>query len=339
MTTERLPSRGQNPRNEASVKPSLAQAPLGPRAAVNTTSAKGGWMDETEVRQIEAWAGLEVGKEDHHATVLSAAGEPLLELAVSNDEAAIERLLDRALEVGPCALVIDQPGSIGSLTVCLARRRGVPVAYVPGLVMRRALELYPGEAKTDRRDSFVLADTARTHARRLHWLEASDETLDRLRLLGGYDDDLAHDVNRTANRLRDMLLAVSPALERVLGPRLDHPAARALLARYHTPTALRAAGPRRLTPLAKRHAPSLGRPARRRGPGCARRPDRHRPRRGDSRPGHPRARRRARPTGRPARPARPGDRADLHRPPSGAGPDVDPGNRGQDRRTDPHRDR
>jgi transposase len=55
-----------------------------------------------------------------------------------------------------------------------------------------------------------------------------------------------------------MLLAVSPALERVLGPRLDHPAARALLARYPTPTALRAAGRRRLGPLAKRHAPRMG---------------------------------------------------------------------------------
>jgi transposase len=215
-------------------------------------------MDETEVGRIASSVGLDVGKQDHHATVVSAAGERLFELAVSNDEAAIERLLDRALEVGPCALVIDQPGSIGSLAVCVARRRGVPVAYVPGLVMRRASELYPGEAKTDRRDSFVLADTARTHARRLHWLEVSDETLERLRLLGGYDDDLAHDVNRAANRLRDMLLAVSPALERVLGPRLDHPVARALLARYPTPTALRAAGRPRLGPLAKRHAPRMG---------------------------------------------------------------------------------
>jgi transposase len=215
-------------------------------------------MDETEAAQIASWVGLDVGKQDHHATVVSAAGERLFELAVSNDEGAIERLLDRALESGACALVIDQPGSIGSLAVCVARRRGVPVAYVPGLVMRRASELYPGEAKTDRRDSYVLADTARTHARRLHWLEVGDETLERLRLLGGYDDDLAHDVNRTANRLRDMLLAISPALERVLGPRLDHPVARALLARYPTPTALRAAGRRRLTPLCKRHAPRMG---------------------------------------------------------------------------------
>lgn len=34
-------------------------------------------MDETEVGQIEAWVGLDVGKADHHATVVSAAGEPL----------------------------------------------------------------------------------------------------------------------------------------------------------------------------------------------------------------------------------------------------------------------
>jgi hypothetical protein len=35
------------------------------------------------------------------------------------------------------------------------------VAYLPGLVIRRASQLYPGEAKTDRRDSFVIADLAR----------------------------------------------------------------------------------------------------------------------------------------------------------------------------------
>src|SRR5215216_1622536 len=278
-------------------------------------------MDETEVGQIEAWVGLDVGKADHHATVVSAAGEPLFERSVGNDEAAIERLLELAGESGRCVLVIDQPGSSGALAVCVARRRGVPVAYVPGLVMPRASELYPGEAKTDRRDSFVLADTARTHARRLHWLEVDDETLERLRVLGGYDDDLAHDVNRAANRLRDMLLAIGPALERVLGPRLDHPVARTLLQRYPAPTARRPAagvGSRRSRSATRR---GWG-PARRRDPGRARGPDRHRPRGGHRRPGHPRARRRARPARRPARPARHRDRAAVHEPPSGAGPAV-----------------
>lgn len=206
--------------------------------------------------EIQAWIGLDVGKADHHATVIDAAGAIVFDRAVRNDEQAIEMLLNSAGE--NVALVIDQPGSIGTLAVAVARRRGIAVAYVPGLVMRRASELYPGEAKTDRRDSFVIADTARIHQARVHWLAASDELLEELRILGGHDDDLAHDRTRAANRLRDMLLQAAPAVERVLGPRLEHPAVRALLERYPTPSAMRAAGKRRLLRLVAPRAPRMG---------------------------------------------------------------------------------
>ncbi len=131
------------------------------------------------------------------------------------------RLLDRAGQHGTPALVIDQPGSIAQLALAVAGPRQVPVAYVPGLVMRRAADLYPGEAKTDRRDAFVIADTGRTRRRQVHWLDAgSDELLDELRVLNGFDIDLAADQTRLANRLRDALTSVSPALERALGKRL-----------------------------------------------------------------------------------------------------------------------
>lgn len=205
--------------------------------------------------EINAWIGLDVGKADHHATVIDAAGTVVFDRPVRNDQAAIERLLEDAGE--QTALVIDQPGSIGALAVAVARQRGVPVAYVPGLVMRRASELYPGEAKTDRRDSFVIADTARIHQARVHWLAENEELLEQLRILGGHDDDLAHDRTRAANRLRDMLLQASPAVERVLGDRLDHPAVRALLARYPTPSVMRAAGRRRLLRVVQPRAPRM----------------------------------------------------------------------------------
>ena len=41
-------------------------------------------------------------------------------------------------------LVIDQPGSIAQLALAVAGRRGTPVAYVPGLVMRRTAGMYQG---------------------------------------------------------------------------------------------------------------------------------------------------------------------------------------------------
>ena len=207
------------------------------------------------MNEISVWIGLDVGKSEHHATVVDQAGAVLFDEPVRNDERMLGRLLERAGD--GAALVIDQPGSIGSLAVTVAHQTGVPVAYVPGLVMRRASELYPGEAKTDRRDSFVIADTARLHQARVHWLTESDELLEELRILAGHDDDLAHDRTRTANRLRDLLLQASPAAERVLGPRLDHQAVRVLLERYPTPTALRAAGRKRVLRLIQPRAPRM----------------------------------------------------------------------------------
>jgi hypothetical protein len=68
-----------------------SRSPSNPARLTDTTTGEGGRMDETEVGRIASWVGLDVGKEDHHATVISAAGERLFELAVSNDEAAIER--------------------------------------------------------------------------------------------------------------------------------------------------------------------------------------------------------------------------------------------------------
>ena len=149
--------------------------------------------------QVDVWVGLDVGKQEHFADVLDDQGERLFARAVSNGQADLEALLDRAGQHGTPGLVIDQPGSIAQLALAVAARRGTPVAYVPGLVMRRAADLYPGEAKTDRRDAYVLADTGRTRRKQVHWLDTgSDELLAALRVLNGYDIDLAADQTRPA---------------------------------------------------------------------------------------------------------------------------------------------
>jgi transposase len=207
---------------------------------------------------VDVWIGLDVGKDEHFADVLDDHGERLFGASVANDEAALEALVERAGLHGTPGLVIDQPGSIAQLAIAVAARRGLPVAYVPGLVMRRAADLYPGEAKTDRRDAYVIADTARTRRRQVHWLDAgSDELLAQLRVLNGFDIDLAADLTRLTNRLRDSLVAISPALERAVGSRLGHRGVRDLLTRYPTPTALRAAGRARITRTVKTRSPRL----------------------------------------------------------------------------------
>lgn len=105
-------------------------------------------------------------KKSTSLTCSMTAAIALFGVPVANDEAALDALLERAAAHGVPGLVIDQPGSIAQLAIAIAARRQVPVAYVPGLVMRRAADLYPGEAKTDRRDAYVLADTAAPAAAR-----------------------------------------------------------------------------------------------------------------------------------------------------------------------------
>ena len=104
----------------------------------------------------------------------------------------------------------------------------------------------------------MLADYARRNADRLTWTTVTDELLARLRILNGRDTDLAGDATRAANRLRDALLAVSPALERAVGERLmSTPGLRAALVRYPTPTALRTAPKARVRTLISRRSPRI----------------------------------------------------------------------------------
>jgi len=178
--------------------------------------------------------------------------------ATGNDQADIEALLDRAAGYGVPALVIDQPGSTAQLALAVAARRETPVASVPGLVLRRAADPCPGEAKTGRRDSCILAGTGRTRRKQVHWLDASpDELLAQLRVLNGFGTGLAADQARVTSRLRGALTSISPALERAPGNRLHQAGIRGLLADCPTLTALRAAGPDTIRATIARRSPRL----------------------------------------------------------------------------------
>lgn len=121
-----------------------------------------------------------------------------------------------------------------------------------------APDLHPGEAKTDARDAFIIAEAARTMPHSLRSIQIADEQLAELTMLCGFDDDLAKQATATSNRIRGLLTQIHPALERVLGPRLDHPAVLDLLRTWLTPEALRHAGQRRIGNRLKKLAPRMG---------------------------------------------------------------------------------
>lgn len=204
---------------------------------------------------IDVFVGVDIAKTDHYGQAMTVDGEELFARPVLNDETAIGEMLDEASVHGSVAVVIDMTASVAQLLLQVARARNVPVAYVTGLQMRRAAELYAGAAKTDPIDAWVLADFARRNADRLSWVDVSDELLVRLRVLNGRDTDLASDNNRAVNRLRDALVAVSPALERAVGDRIDAGGVRDVLRKWSTPTELRAAGKTRIRNRLKKRSP------------------------------------------------------------------------------------
>lgn len=201
------------------------------------------------------FVGVDMGKDAHYAQVVGCDGVEVFDRSVSNDEDAIRTLVADAAEHGDPVLVIDQPSSMAQLLLVVARDLGVRVAYVTGLQLRRAADLYAGSAKTDPKDAWVLADYARRNADRLTWLDVSDDLMVELRILNGRDVDLAHDANRAANRLRNALMSVSLALERVLGDRLGQAGVRDLLAKYPTPPAPRRADKTRIRNVIAKRSP------------------------------------------------------------------------------------
>ena len=207
---------------------------------------------------IGVFLGLDVGKGEHHAHGLTPEGKKVYDKRLPNTEPKLRAVFEKlAAKFGTVLVIVDQPANIGALPLAVARGCGCQVAYLPGLAMRRAAEGYEGEAKTDARDAFVIADVARTSPRKLRTLTVTDEAAAELAMLVGFDQDLAGESTRTSNRLRGLLTQIHPSLERVLGPRIAHPGVLALLARYGSPEDLKHAGTGRIARLLKRHAPRM----------------------------------------------------------------------------------
>src|SRR5919204_2945536 len=189
----------------------------------------------------DGFLGVDIGKSGHYALAVDAMGKVIHQTAVTNDEAALQKVVDWA-KAHQATVVVDQPGGAAALLLRLCWQAEVRIGYLHGLAMARARDFYAGESKTDPKDAFVLADVARAHPTRVVWLEPSSEALAHLELLCGYDADLRGDANRLTNRLRALLVTHWPALERAFGERLDSRGVLAVLEQYPSGPAIKEAG-------------------------------------------------------------------------------------------------
>jgi transposase len=193
-----------------------------------------------------AWVGIDVGKTHHWACMVDAEGKKLLSIKVANDEADILALIaDAGSQARQVVWAVDIIGAPSALLLALLARADQSVRYASGRVVAAMSAAYAGEGKTDAKDSYVIAETARLR-RDLSVVDTGTDLVRKLAVLTGHRADLIADRVRMINRLRDLMTSVFPSLERAFDYS-SHKGALILLTGYATPDRIRRIGQTRLT--------------------------------------------------------------------------------------------
>ncbi|SDW90467.1 Transposase IS116/IS110/IS902 family protein [Arthrobacter sp. cf158] len=113
---------------------------------------------------------------------------------------------------------------------------------MPGLTLRKAADL-PQKSKTDARDAFIIAATARGPPHTLRAVDRDSEVLAAPKVLSGFDADPTYECTKAVNRPWSLLLQLSPPRN---ATSRGQPMTRSLIVepfiKYAGPTDLRAAG-------------------------------------------------------------------------------------------------
>jgi transposase len=196
------------------------------------------------VRDI-AWVGIDIGKTHHWACAVDADGKKLLSVKVANDEAEIRNLIATTTAMAKQPVwAVDIVGAPSALLLAVLTQAGQAVRYASGRVVAAMSAAYVGEGKTDAKDAYVIAETARLR-RDLAIIDADTDLVRNLAVLTAHRADLIADRVRMINRLRDLMTSVFPSLERAFDYS-SHKGALILLTGYARADRLRRIGESRL---------------------------------------------------------------------------------------------
>lgn len=193
----------------------------------------------------KAWVGVDVGKTHHWVCVLDADGRKVLSIKIANDQAELTAVIARVSDLArQIVWAIDIVGAPSALLLALLCQAGQSVRYASGRVVATMSTAYTGEGKTDAKDAYIIAETARLR-RDLTVIDHSTDLVRNLGLLTAHRADLIADRVRMINRLRDVMTSVFPSLER----EFDYSSCKGalvLLTGYASPERLRHVGVTRL---------------------------------------------------------------------------------------------
>ena len=223
-------------------------------------SYRGAWTHVTDAQEAtmtpaRVYVGIDWGNESHRVWMTDRAGEPLGDRAFPHRSEGLAALTDWVVrasegEAGAVVIAIEVPR--GTVVETLLERGCQVWALNPKQVDRFRDRYAVAGAKDDRRDAQVLAHAARTDPTAFRVLGATDPLTAQLRECSRHDRELAEDLGRVANRLRDLLLRAWPELLH-LAPAAEEPWLWALLAQAPSPDTAATLRPATVRALLRRH--------------------------------------------------------------------------------------
>lgn len=200
---------------------------------------------------MAAICGIDWADEWNDVYIADEAGAPIAQRRFAHDEEGVSALVALLVDRDVRLAAIERPDG---LLVGRLLAAGVTVLALHPNQVKAARDRFRAAAgKSDRFDSFVLCELARTDAHRFGALTPSSDETTALRALVRTREDLVDARVALANQLRAQLDAFWPGAKRIFAD-VDSPIGLAFLERYPSPTDAHGLGPKRLQAFLARHA-------------------------------------------------------------------------------------
>jgi transposase len=200
------------------------------------------------------WVGWDWAAETHDVTVIDDGGRAVDHWVLRHDEAGIDAALARLSTHAPPGVLAVAIETTSGVVVDRLLAAGHPVVPVhPNAFWAARPRWGTSRAKTDRGDSFKLADYLRTDGHRLRRLRLSCPVTAELQALSRMRDDHVEARVAATNQLAALLGRHWPGAV-VVFARLDSAIALAFLEDYPTPASAERLGEARMAMFCRRHS-------------------------------------------------------------------------------------
>jgi transposase len=206
-------------------------------------------------QEFDWYVGIDWGSERHQLCLIDAVGQSRDEQPVEHTMEALQAYIIWMLtrtRAQPTRIAVAIETPRGAVVDTFLERGFAVFAINPKQLDRFRDRHSVAGAKDDRRDGWVLAHSLQTDRPAFRRLAVDDPLVIQLRELSRAEDDLKQQLRVLANRLRDQVYRVAPALVSV-SPGADEPWLWALLERAPTPADQRAVSRRAIERLLKTH--------------------------------------------------------------------------------------